>query len=202
MEANPIPVVVFSQVRLTCELIAESISRVRSLRLRGVTCSTRAVEEDDWGDEFVLVYDCSPKGAAETLLALEPHLRTCTLVPIGLGTSRHAHICALLGATVFLGWDASISELISVIPIANAGGFWVSPTLADHVSPAPIEEERVVLTARERQIAALRAQDWSYARIALGLNISIATVKNHLHHIYRKARANNSSEEFFGDRVR
>ena len=47
------------------------------------------------------------------------------------------------------------------------------------------------LTPREHQITSLVSADFSNNEIARWLNLTEATVKTHLHNIYRKARVQN-----------
>lgn len=55
--------------------------------------------------------------------------------------------------------------------------------------PAAPDGLEACLTARERQIVALPAEDRSNKEIARTLSISVATVKNHAHNILTKLGA-------------
>jgi DNA-binding CsgD family transcriptional regulator len=52
------------------------------------------------------------------------------------------------------------------------------------------------LTVRERQVLLLLAEGLTYAEIAQGLGVSIATVRNHARRIYLKMEVRNRTEAF------
>jgi two-component system nitrate/nitrite response regulator NarL len=102
--------------------------------------------------------------------------------------------CAERGAAGFVTRDASMEELTGTIRRAAIGELLCSPrtagslvrrvgTLAAELNLGP---QRVRLTRREREVAALMRQDLSNKEIATRLRIEVATVKIHVHNVLDK----------------
>jgi DNA-binding NarL/FixJ family response regulator len=72
----------------------------------------------------------------------------------------------------------------------------VARRLVDHLRPAPghREPEHEDLTARERGVLDLLAQGLLYKEIAAREGISISTVKQHIHSIYKKLHVGSKEE--------
>jgi DNA-binding NarL/FixJ family response regulator len=70
--------------------------------------------------------------------------------------------------------------------IVNSGGQFDTQTNNDRVAASKRGSDRLALSRREREVIALVAQGYTNPEIAAKLFISGQTVKNHLHHIYKK----------------
>ena len=88
--------------------------------------------------------------------------------------------------------EAPMSELASAIDTVSRGHSYTSASLLPRLlqlaaATPPLDDSHLErLTERERQIAALLARGLTYAQIAAEIAVSPATVKNHVHNIYRK----------------
>jgi DNA-binding NarL/FixJ family response regulator len=103
-----------------------------------------------------------------------------------------------LGCAGIVLKQATAEEIASCIRKVHAGEIWVDPRIAsvmgqsetptsnDKVAAGKRSADRFALSEREREVIALVAQGYTNPQIAAKLFISGQTVKNHLHHIYKK----------------
>ncbi|GAA3313407.1 response regulator [Arthrobacter ramosus] len=94
------------------------------------------------------------------------------------------------GARGFLEKAASFGEITDAVLQVGAGGTVIAPfaqdVLARELRTRQDVPEKPVLSSREVEILRLAADGHSGQKIASELNISLATVKTHLQHIYDK----------------
>ncbi len=95
------------------------------------------------------------------------------------------------GASGYLLKSAAPAEIVAGLDELLAGGAPMSLPIARRVLAAfarPIAAAAVheKLTAREQEIMANLARGLADKEIAAGMGISLATVKNHLYHVYEK----------------
>jgi DNA-binding NarL/FixJ family response regulator len=98
------------------------------------------------------------------------------------------------GVAGYVTTEASGEEIVLVVESVARGEMPCSPRLAATLlrRVASLAQERrtpsalAALTARERQIVHLLGQGLSNKEIAHGLQIEVATVKNHVHNILEK----------------
>ena len=102
--------------------------------------------------------------------------------------------------------QATAEEIASCIRKVYAGGICLDSRMAavlndfdagtkdENATPATRSGNQVILSAREQEVIALIAEGHTNAEIAAKLFISGQTVKNHLHHIYKKTRLRNRAE--------
>jgi two-component system nitrate/nitrite response regulator NarL len=119
----------------------------------------------------VLLVD-SPSDAVARALAARPV--GCKLVFIGAVGAR-CRQWARRGAAILVGVSSSLEEVHVALRFAN-------PRQAALRSPAADS----VLSEREQEVSRLVAGGYANKQIADACNISIATVKNHVHHILGK----------------
>jgi two-component system nitrate/nitrite response regulator NarL len=149
----------------------------------------------------VLVMHLHPGGAAGlAALALigrsTPVLALSALAERGLVSGA-----VLAGARSYLvhGFFGQ-QELIDAVLGTAAGGSFLSPpaaaVLVDRVHGAPALDSGQAgeLTRREREVLALMAEGLSNGQIAKRLTISGKTVKNHVHHVYKRLNAASREE--------
>jgi len=110
------------------------------------------------------------------------------------------------GASGYLLKGMQASQLAEAIREVKAGGSVIQPQLARRLlrrfQPREPAETRGVaepqgnrtLSAREREILSLLARGLSNAEVARVLNVSRATVRTHLEHIYAKLEVTNRTE--------
>jgi DNA-binding NarL/FixJ family response regulator len=93
--------------------------------------------------------------------------------------------------------DAPLTELVQCVQAVAAGGHWLPLDLVDaalkHESRCQSAGQRLAhsLTGRERHIALMVAEGFPNKEIGRRLDLSEATVKIHLHNIYKKLGVNN-----------
>jgi DNA-binding NarL/FixJ family response regulator len=114
------------------------------------------------------------------------------------------------GASGYLLKGATTDKIIEAIKEVKAGGTVIQPNLArrllrhfrvgvgstaeDSAPPAPAEPQLRPLSDREREILQLIAKGISNNEAAKLLNLSKATIRTHLEHIYRKLEVTNRVE--------
>lgn len=104
------------------------------------------------------------------------------------------------GANGYMLKSATAIALLEGIRELIGGGAPMSASVArrlvDHLRPAPghREPEHEDLTARERGVLDLLAQGLLYKEIAAREGISISTVKQHIHSIYKKLHVGSKEE--------
>lgn len=109
------------------------------------------------------------------------------------GDQRSVVTALQAGATGFVLKDASCEELLGAVRQVATGGIYVSPGtmggLVDEIRDRQRLEAALpgpMLTAREREIVQLFAEDLSTHEIADRLKVSAKTVATHREHVTRK----------------
>ena len=97
----------------------------------------------------------------------------------------------LAGAKGYLLKDVTPTDLIACVRTVHQGGTWVSPVVA---SKLVARMTRVHLTPREMGVLRLVAAGKANREIGEALNISEATVKIHLSHLFEKLGATSRTE--------
>jgi DNA-binding NarL/FixJ family response regulator len=103
------------------------------------------------------------------------------------------------GASGYLLKQTPPEKLIEAIAELQRGGSPMSSQIARRVveafqCPAPIGPAETPLTPREQQIIQLLAKGLLYKEIADQLNLSVETVRTHLHRIYDKLHVRTRTE--------
>lgn len=108
--------------------------------------------------------------------------------------NRGARVALESGACGYLTKEERREIIVEAVRWAAAGsrGFWVSPVVAEGLTKADSEMERLQLTKAELNL--LRYIESSNAEIAVTLGISESTVKNHITNIYSKLGLHNRRE--------
>lgn len=113
-----------------------------------------------------------------------------------------------LGASGYLLKNSSPRKIVEALHELHTGGAPMSAAIAKKVilsfqaAPVSIPAESS-LSAREHEILMLLAKGLFYKEIAHQLYISVGTVRQHIHHIYRKLQVQNRTEainKLFGKR--
>lgn len=107
------------------------------------------------------------------------------------------------GASGYLLKGSPADKIIEAIKDVNAGGTVIQPNLARRLlrhfraseEPAPpVAQELKPLSDREKEILQLIAKGVSNSEAARMLNVSKATIRTHLEHIYEKLEVTNRVE--------
>lgn len=137
--------------------------------------------------------DISGHDATRRIVAERPATRVVVLTV--LSEDEDVETAVQCGACGFLAKDTPVEEVVSAIRAAATGAAWLSPRAAevvlgrirraDHGWPQelePIDE----LSPRELEVLQLIARGMENAEIAMALNISPRTAKNHVSNILSK----------------
>lgn len=103
-----------------------------------------------------------------------------------------------LGADGYLLKNTSPGKIIEALHELHEGGSPMSASIARKVirsfQSTPINNETQQLSARESEILILLSKGLFYKEIAHQLEISVGTVRQHIHHIYKKLQVQNRTE--------
>jgi DNA-binding NarL/FixJ family response regulator len=109
--------------------------------------------------------------------------------------------CAGAGASAYVGRFASLDELCNAVqcaargrPTCSARAAGVLIEQASMRAARPAQAARANLTPREHQVVQLIERGMSNKEIASLLCIEVATVKNHIHHIFEKVNVSSRSD--------
>jgi two-component system, NarL family, nitrate/nitrite response regulator NarL len=154
----------------------------------------------------LVLLDISPPAARAWLDQLRSLPQPPRVVVLAVDETRESVLEWIeAGASGYVDKNSSASELIQVMHQAARGEWCCSPrvmamvmqrlsTLAASSRATLPALASATLTAREQQILELVGQGLSNKRIAIALNISHATAKNHVHHILGKLQLRNRTE--------
>lgn len=202
-QEKTIGVLVVAATRLYREGLVDRLEAVPGLRVVG----SAAGRDDAIGlcrelAPDIVLLDMSLAQDVPTLRALVEgaHAR---VVAFGVSESEDVVIsCAEAGVSGYVGREASLDQLVSILEGAAREEVVCSPrvaaTLLRRVGALARErgggEPEQRLTSRETQVVALIDEGLSNKEIAARLNIELATVKNHVHNIIEKLHVSGRGE--------
>lgn len=127
-----------------------------------------------------------------------------TIVIGGLNQESRILECIEAGANGFFLKEASITDLVETIYMTLRGEAHCSPHLAfslfsrlfelSQSNSYSLSSDPINLSQRELQVLRLVADGLGNKQIAQQLNLSLHTIKNHVHNILEKLSLNNRSE--------
>ena len=142
-----------------------------------------------------LLFDGSASSQLQRLHQFSQALRAPRIVVYGLrDANEDLRSCARHQVGGLVDRDAPISELVDAVEAVSEGRHYTSTSLIPRLlqlvaTPQQFDDDHLSrLTDRETQVAAMLARGLTYAQIAAELTVSPATIKNHVHNIYRKVR--------------
>jgi DNA-binding NarL/FixJ family response regulator len=197
-------VFVYSSVRLFGESLGALLARdevVTAVTVENVLIDiARKIRR--FGADIVL-YDV---GRKRRLSAVRPLASDCVGVPIvALALPEVADeviACADAGFVSYVPRDASFEELMAIMRMALRGEMECDPKIACTLlqeirrrqKPDAFRQTGDDLTRRECEILRLLTRGLSNKAIAADLNLSVATVKNHVHAVLRKLQVKRRTE--------
>ena len=202
---RPIHLVIVASVRLYREGMAASLRSFDSVVVSG-TARDRATAISVISSlaPHVALIDMAVAESFELLRELRAEAPKTGLVAFAIDESVSSIVeCARAGASAYITVDASLAEVVVAIERAAAGELLCSPRVSAELfrrlgeSRSPQEGQSLgfeSLTARERDVLVFLARGRSNKQIASALNISEATVKNHVHHILTKLRVESRAQ--------
>jgi two-component system, NarL family, nitrate/nitrite response regulator NarL len=196
-------VLVIGDVRLYREGLALTLSSRGFLSVAGAATRGDGLTKARELRPHVAIVDIAARGALDLIF----ELRQETIRPKILGLAVHEDTsdvieCAEAGADGYVTAEATIDDLERAIDHVGQEELLCSPRiaatlfrcLAHGASRAVDGAADGTLTHRERQIWSFIGQGLSNKEIAGALNISVLTVKNHVHHLLHKLNVSTRSQ--------
>jgi DNA-binding NarL/FixJ family response regulator len=150
----------------------------------------------------IFVVDSSPMSTLSGLQRLLEKTGSRPIVIASLDLSVGAvHAALRLGAKGVVGRDAGVDELLRAVRMAVQGKVYLDPELAHMaVRGLPLrprgfqtEENEPPLSRREQEVVSLLCDGLAPKEVARRLHLSVKTVENHKHSIYRKCQVSNGT---------
>jgi two-component system nitrate/nitrite response regulator NarL len=140
------------------------------------------------------LYHAEDTPALAALAALAPSLRVLVVSASGRPADVTGAIRA--GASGYITKHADPDLLLAAVETVAAGGFALSPHLADilHAGLSAPPAAQPVLSAREEQALSLIADGLTHAQVAIRMNVSKTTVETYVERIRAKLQVGNKAE--------
>jgi DNA-binding NarL/FixJ family response regulator len=205
-------VFILSGVRLYYEGLAWNLRREGSLDVVGAAAPSRlTLDSLESLEPHVVVLDMAIAGCLDLARELRTRLPGIKLVAFAVDNLDCELVaCAMAGIAGYVPRDGAVSDLVRQVLNAVRGELHCSPRVAallvqqvatlscrrgatDDPEAGPARGLRL-LTRRESEILRHIDRGLSNKQIARALNISCATVKNHVHHILEKLQVGRRTE--------
>jgi DNA-binding NarL/FixJ family response regulator len=198
-----ISVAVISNVRLYREGLADILGRQPDIAVLDnghedpASLATLVRAKPD-----VVVLDMTMPASAEIARDLATTAPNVMVVALGV-LDREAHVltCAELGIGGYVSRDGGVEDLLTVVRrVATGEALYPPRVIAALVQRFALrtakQETRPAsrLTARELEIVELIDRGMTNKEIAAHLSVELATVKNHVHHIFEKLHIHRRAE--------
>jgi DNA-binding NarL/FixJ family response regulator len=195
-------------VRLYRDGLSTELSTRAGFSIAGTAASAPealAIARDHRPDAAIV--DVSFEGSIELIRALRVESASTCIIAFAVREDIATILeYAEAGADGFVTAQGSISELVETIKRTVAGELLCSPRLAaqllrraaHRLEPSGDSAPWTSLTIREGQVFGLIRRGQSNKEIASALNISEATVKNHVHHVLAKLQVSTRAEAAAG----
>jgi DNA-binding NarL/FixJ family response regulator len=197
ISGEPIRLVVVADVRLYCEGLAAVLPRERVVVVGSADSRSKAPVVVQTHQPDAVLVDVAMPEALEVMRQLRADPPAVHIVAFGVDDNVSAIMqCAEAGAVAYVAVSAGVEELVGVVEGAVAGELRCPPRVAGELfrragewpktAAQRNDSQDSVLTVRQSQVLAMLRQSLSNKEIAAALNISEATVKNHVHHLLDK----------------
>ncbi len=190
-------VVVVADVLLYRQGLVDSLGRYATIHVVGaaaVAAEAMLLVAERRPD--VAIIDMAMPGSLQLVRDLRAATPDTMLIAFAIDEDMASIIdCAEAGAAGYVTANASIDELVTAIGRAAAKELVCPPRVAAELfrrmgEPIARRDQQpptmAVLTPREREVLAFLRRALSNKEIGSALNISEATVKNHVHHVLEK----------------
>ena len=195
-------VYIASQVRLYRETLAASLAGHGGLRVAGYGSWPEALDQLAMLRPEVLLLDLTANNSLSVPRRAQmicPSIRVVAFAVANVDADVLA--CAEAGICGYVAQDGSVADVVETVQRAVSGELVCSPRVAAllfrrvaTLAAGGGGQADALLTAREREIAALLANGLSNKLIARRLCLANATVKNHVHNILEKLKLKRRGE--------
>jgi two-component system nitrate/nitrite response regulator NarL len=183
---------IVAHIRLYREGIDQFLSRKPPLSVVGTSHdAANALRDAARLAPDIILIDMGMPGAAAFVSEVRQLPTPPKVVGLAVSDTEEAIIgCVRAGIAGYVPPDGSLDDLLNAIESVTHNEMLCPPritaalarSLADTCAPTPMP-----LTLRERDVIDLVQRGWSNKQIAQQLHITLATVKNHIHHVLKKA---------------
>jgi len=197
-----IKVLIVTDVRLWQDGLAQVLGRRPNLRVIGAASTgIQAITESARLCPDIVLLDMAIPDAADTVQLLARVRPALGVVGLAVKESEDEVVrCLEAGIRGYVPRNGSIKDLIATIERVTRGEMICSPrvtaALARRVSTLGDAHGRQAahLSYREQEVTTLIDQGLSNKQIAQRLQITLATVKNHIHNVLKKLRVHSRRE--------
>lgn len=196
-------VLVIGDVRLYREGLALALSARGFLSVAGAETPVDSLSKARELRPAIAIVDVTSRGALDLIFELHQAPERPKILGLAVDEeSADVIACAEAGADGYVTVDATLDDLERAIAHIGQEELLCSPRIAATLfrclahgnGRLPDSTADEALTARERQIWNCIGQGLSNKEIAGALNISVLTVKNHVHHLLRKLKVSTRSQ--------
>jgi DNA-binding NarL/FixJ family response regulator len=201
---KPISILIAVAVRLYRDGLAMTLSAHPSLNVVGAFGTSHdSLAAVSTSQPDVVIVDAFLDDALALMRAIREESHRSAVLAFAVREDIAAVLeCAEAGADGFFTANGSVQELVEAIERTAAGELLCSPRLAAqllrraaHHAQRPGEPAAGhKLTGREQQVLSLVRLGKSNKEIAAALNLSEATVKNHVHHVLEKLQVSTRAQ--------
>ncbi|MEO7496431.1 MAG: response regulator transcription factor [Massilia sp.] len=189
-------VIILSPVRLLGDSLAACLQKMDDVAVSTVVDRLSALREAlARAPADIALIDVSQQIALDEVRSVAVDWPATALVAVGLNEQRHEVTrCGHAGFVGYVSREGSFDELRRVLTDVAAGRLACSAEVSGELiralfrmaAPAanPLADE--ALTRREEEVLRLIGAGLSNKEIARELNLSVATVKQHVHHVLAK----------------
>ena len=199
-------VIIVEDQKHTSDRLREAIDSARSLKVIG-NCQTMSLALSmlaNYRPDFVLTDIGLPDGSGiEVIRAAAAADWPCeSMVFTVFGDERNVLSAIRAGAKGYILKTSHAKDIVKEIEIVLEGGAPISPQIAHYLltivrGDTATQEGKDLLTEREREVLGLIAKGYKRGEIASQMAITVGTVGNHIHNIYRKLNASSNTEAVF-----
>ena len=195
-------VLVIGDVRLYREGLALALSARGFLPVAGAATPLDSLSKARELRPATAIVDVTSRGALDLIFELHQAPERPKILGLAVDEdSADVIACAEAGADGYVTIDATLDDLERAIAHIGQEELLCSPRIAAtlfrclaHGNGRVAEAADNLLTPREREIWKCIGQGLSNKEIARALNISVLTVKNHVHHLLRKLNVSTRSQ--------
>jgi two-component system nitrate/nitrite response regulator NarL len=196
-------VFIVTEARLYREVLSRFLGDVPGLEVAGTAASPRQAKDvlaRVQPDVALVDTTLAPEPAVGLLTAVVPGLKVVALAIKEVPDQVLAWVEA--GASGYVSSDMGLQDLVVAIQAAAAGELRCSAAVAGALLrrvqglaaavPRPVDEYG--LTGRQHEVVELVSHGLSNKEIAKALNVSVPTVKNHIHNIFEKLQVHRRAD--------